>query len=488
MGPRRKAGQLLIGLFLLPLTAFGALTVTDRGTGGSNASSSSLVVTPASNLAVGSTGVLCYSGDNANAASANTLSSFTDSVGNTWTRRQTASSSTANSNVEVAIFTSYLTHAITTSDNITIALTAATVAKTWTLSEVVPASGALALYINGAAPASVTSGTPTINISTELGVAIVGMGGAESADTYVGDADTLNGSWSTKQSNGQGTGATGNSIVSQSKVTTTDASDQTFNPTLTSADTRLAYVVLFETDPKVRSIGQSAASESTTTITVTDGIASGSMAVLAFAGDNAGSGGNTANIPTSITDSKSNTWTLQRTSINDPGNASAGVETGLYTSVLSSALVAGDTVGVAYQAVNVSAKCWAIYEFPTYTTIVGSSSPGSGNASSFSSSLGTVNNGNVVIALLGMEGADGTVTADTDTTNGTWSFPALYTTGTNVTGDISLISQYKIVTATATQTWDVSWTGGSNDEAVIRLTLAPASTTPTYLHFFDFFP
>jgi hypothetical protein len=114
-----------------------------------------------------------------------------------------------------------------------------------------------------------------------------------------------------------------------------------------------------------RSVGRDAASSTTTTITLTDPIAAGSTGVLGLSADNMGALGAAANIPTSITDSKSNTWTLRQTVINDPGAAGGGIEVGIYTCLLGTALARGDTLTVTYP-VAVASDTWVIWEFAGY--------------------------------------------------------------------------------------------------------------------------
>jgi hypothetical protein len=487
MGFDSKARQLLICFCLLPTAAFGALTVTDRGTGGSNASSSTETVTPASNMAAGSMGVLCYGGDNANGTSTNIPATITDSVGNVWTRRPDAVASGANLATESAIYTAQLTTAFTTSNNLVINFTVATVAKAWTLMEVAPAAGSVVMVVNDKTATFLAQTTRTLTLPVQTNAVMIGTNSIESADTFVGDADTLNGNWSTKQSIGQGTGAAGAAIISQWKVVNA-AGVQTYDPTFTSADGAAAVLAAIETNSSARAASALNTAESTSTIPIKNAIAQGSMAVLAIAADNQGSLGSTAVLPTSITDSKSNTWTQRKTIINDPGAAGAGVEVGLYTCVLGTALDLTDSLSVPYQAaVSVTSKAWAIWEFPTYTTFdVGSGNTNTGLGTAVTTGATSITNAHLIIAMMGAEGPDTVTAFDTDTTNGSWSKPAWASTGSNATTDMSMATQYKIVNATGNQTWDATIT--STDWATATISISAVSATATSLHFFDFFP
>lgn len=231
---------------------FATPTVSDRGSGNHNSSAASITITPGSNSASGSMGVLVVALDNGGSAGANTIAptSATDSVGNVWTLRINPlfDNGAASAGVEVAFYTAPLTTAFTTSNNVVLTWLSSTsiTAKAWALFEVVPTAGKTISYITGAAGTGSTTGTPTVTTgSITSGDVVIGGGGAESADTWAGDADTSNGSWSTHQHNAAGTGTSGMSVTAQSKVVTGTAT-QTYNPTLTSVDTILGWVQLRE--------------------------------------------------------------------------------------------------------------------------------------------------------------------------------------------------------------------------------------------------
>jgi hypothetical protein len=471
---RSRTMKLALFFILFPLTIFAALTGTDRGTGANTTTEASTTIQPSGTLAAHSSGVLCLALDNANAVTLNTPTSITDSVGNVWYRRTALSNSGANTAVESAIYSARIVTPLTSSDSIVVTYTAVSVtAKAWTITEVVPSSGNYVLFSQANTGVQSATGAPTINTQqVTLGQMVVAMGAAESADTWAGDADTTNGTWSTQQHNGAGTGAAGMSISSQNKVVTASAI-QTYNPTLTSADTRLAWAFFQEADIRARASAESAAIEATTTIDVVLPLASGSMGVLCVAADNNGAGGSAAVLPTSITDSKSNTWTLQKTAIYDPGAAAAGVEIGIYTSTLTTSLVVGDTLTMTYQAaVSVTGKCWSLWEFSNAT---GYSTGGVGAGSTTASpsiTTSSITAPNYVIAMAGAEG-DNTWVPDSDTTNGTWSTMLTNGSGTGLAG-MTIISQYKTVSTSGTQTYNPTLTSADVIDGWIELT-APAT-------------
>lgn len=482
--------RILILLLLGAVTAHGALTLTDRGTGSSNSSTASIACSPASTLAAGSTGVLCFAGDNGNGASINIPAKITDSVGNIWYLFTNVKSGSANAAVETGMYVSYLTTQLTSSDNVTITFTAASItAKCYTFTEIAPASGLLALVKNGGSTiANATTGTPTVTTNI-IGNAdcVVAMGGAQSGDTWAGDADTTLGSWSTQQHTGVGSGASGISITSQYKVVTAGNSSQTYNPTLTSAICDLTYILFTETDPKARAPLSTTNSTASLTINFYKPLAAGSLGVICVAVDNAGTNGASQNLPSSAVDTQGNTWTLQQTGIFDNGTASQGVEIGIYTSVLATALdassgsPAGDDVVFTFTIANAAAKSSAVWEFTNSTYVTGGVGSGATTGSP-SVTTGSITSGDTVIGLCGAETGD-TFVSDSDTTNGSWS-TRQNAGATNSASGMALTTQYKTVNATGAQTYNPTLT--SADTMIGWIEIAPLNVSQN--SFLMFFP
>lgn len=467
----------------------GTITPTDRGTGNNTtASSTTITVAPSGTMTAGNYGILVLGIDNANGATGNlTTTSYTDSVGNIWKEVINQIGGVANSNGEIHVLVSKLTANFTTGDSLTINLTAGSTSETWALTEAAISAGQL-LYCGGQFSTVATSANPTISPVTapSTGDLAIGIGVAESADTWVADSDTLLGSWSTMQHTAANTGVTGTSmsIITQTKVVTGNQT-QIYNPTLTSADVSVGEVFFTETNVNARAVANNNATQSTTTITVTSPMAIGSIGVLSIAGDNSNTNGSTANFPTSITDSKSNTWTLRQTGIFDNGTANQGVEIGIYTSVLTSALVFGDTLTCTYQSTTVIGKAWTIWEFPplaggTMSYVTGGIETNLTGTTTQTPSIttGSIPNGDYVVGACGAETVNAFV-GDSDTTNGTWSVQA--TSGAyGGAGSLStaVTSQWKKVTATATQTYNVD-AGSSVDTHIgwIEINESAVATT-----------
>lgn len=241
----------LIMLLTLCGPVSAAITATNRGSGGNTTGATSVTVTPASNLAAGSMGVIVVAADNAGAAgnNANCNASMTDSAGNTWTKRLNVwfDNGAASAGIELCIYTGELASALTTAGNVVVGFGNSVTAKSWTLTEVVPTAGFVPQFVTGAGGTGATSATPTVTTSSiTAGNVVVGGGAAEATLAWTGDADSTNGTWANEQEIGNGTGTSGAAVTSQVKVVTATAT-QTYNPTLTSADQIIGWIEITET-------------------------------------------------------------------------------------------------------------------------------------------------------------------------------------------------------------------------------------------------
>lgn len=206
--------------------------------------------------------------------------------------------------------------------------------------------------------------------------------------------------------------------------------------------------------------------------------ASGSMAILALAYDNSGASG--ADPFTSISDNTGNTWTSRDNRLNDPGAASAGSTLRIFTTAVGT-LGTGTTITVNFGS-STTAKSWTLTEvtaavnfIPFFITNGGAT----GTSTTPTVTTGSITNGDMVFGAMANEG-NATVTADSDTTNGTWSTQQTVNNGTG-TGGMQVASQFKVVNATATQTYNLTLSA-SGDWAIgwIQLREVPAlvSTDP----------
>jgi hypothetical protein len=230
-----------------------AITCTARGTYNNNTSATTSTFSPSGNFAAGSWAVLVLSADNSGTSgTAENFTSVTDSLGNTWTERNTCiyDPGAANAGIQGSFYTTdQSAGTLTTGTTITVTFGAATVADCGALWEVIPTSGyaiAFGTFADGTGSATTT---PTVTTSSITSGDIV-IGGLfneyGTAQTVTEDGDATNGAWSTQQTNEVGTTGSGNTVSSQYKVVTATAT-QTYNPTLgTSSDVILAWVSLTE--------------------------------------------------------------------------------------------------------------------------------------------------------------------------------------------------------------------------------------------------
>ena len=207
-----------------------------------------------------------------------------------------------------------------------------------------------------------------------------------------------------------------------------------------------------------RGVGTHNTGATSFTLSPASNFAAGSLAVLVVAADNASTGGATNDFG-AVTDTHGNTWRLRRAPIFDNGAASAGVQGAIYTSDMKAGtLTTGSVITVNFGSSPV-AKAWTLMEIvPTSTQtriayFTGADGAGATTASPTITS-GTITNGNMVIAaLFNEQGTGQTVTQDGDTTNGNWSAQQTAEIGTTAAG-MTVASQRKVVTATATQTYN----------------------------------
>lgn len=218
-----------------------ALTYTSRGVGTHLSPSTTLTLQPTSNFTDGALAIICIAADNSSSGgSTNNIDSVTDSLGNKWVARTLPifDNGAASAGVQGAIFTTdQSAGTITSTTDITISFSAkSTTAKTVAWLEVTAGAGKKAMFLTGANSTGQASSTsPTVTTSSiEVGDLVVAMVAIEAgtSNSYTDDADTTNGTWSAAQYAEIGTTSAGSALGVQTKVQTTTASTQTFNPTL----------------------------------------------------------------------------------------------------------------------------------------------------------------------------------------------------------------------------------------------------------------
>lgn len=218
----------------------------------------------------------------------------------------------------------------------------------------------------------------------------------------------------------------------------------------------------------ISQVGSNNSATSTATLAVTAVTAAvGDWLVVMVAADNAGTNG--AASLSSVTDSAGNSYTMT-SSTYDPGAASAGASFGLFRARITATLTGG-TVTANFSP-NTTAKAMVIYKIaPGANEAVAFDRVGAGYTGTTKSiTASAVTNGYTIFAGMAVE-TNAAVTADTDTTNGSWSsqYTDMGNTGTS-SASMRVCGQYKTVTATGDQTFN---TATSGDGAVNWLTLYP---------------
>lgn len=229
-----------------------------------------------------------------------------------------------------------------------------------------------------------------------------------------------------------------------------------------------------------RGTGNSTTGATSIACSPTSTIAQNSLGVLAIAYDNSGtSGADPYSGGSSFTDSVGNTWNNRNGITFDPDVADGGVCIRIFTSgMLVAALTSSDTVTISFSA-TVPCKAWAFHEVtgsvgtPTYVT--GGSSTATLGAG-IAMTTGSITNTDMVICAGGYESNSAT-TGDSDTTNGSWSTQQTDVANTGTSGtSIRVTSQRKVVSATATQSYNISLVA---DHAAAWIEVSEVIGTPT---------
>jgi len=211
-----------------------------------------------------------------------------------------------------------------------------------------------------------------------------------------------------------------------------------------------------------------------TTLAITPGssFTAGTFGVLVVAVDNEGSGGNTAIAPSTVTDSVGNVWTRRLSGIRDPGAAGAGAEVAIYTADVTTALTTSNNITITWGgSTSPVAKAWTltqiaadtgkIIQFGRSTTAANDSSTTPSVATAMSVAAGDI----VVGGGAAEKPSSETWSADGDTSNGTWT--AAQTTGFGTTTSaMSVQSELKVTTGTATQTYNPAFSPTARDWVV----------------------
>jgi len=203
--------------------------------------------------------------------------------------------------------------------------------------------------------------------------------------------------------------------------------------------------------------GTTANNSSSTSVTISPSgnFAASSMGYVAISLDNSTTGGG-AQPSITCTDTLGNTWTRRITDTRTGGSANDGCEAAVFTtSQNAGALTTGDTITISWT--NAAGSKTVVLREITGTAPTYSNSASATAASSTAPTITTASltSGDLVMGSLHTEvGGSTTVTADSDTSNGTWSAMTRVTQGTGAAGGSGTGVQSKVTTGTATQTFN----------------------------------
>jgi len=204
----------------------------------------------------------------------------------------------------------------------------------------------------------------------------------------------------------------------------------------------------------------------------------GTMAVLVLAYNNAGAFG--ADPFTSVTDSNGNTWTTRQSYLRDPGSGSEGCVLRILTSMQNGGTLTTGSVITLNASPEVDRAAWTLSEVSSSTGtpfyVTGGTTSASGTTATITSS--SITNTNMIFGGFAAED-EAAITADSDTTNGSWSTQqtAVNTTAGTGASAMRVCSQRKIVNADGAQTYNLSWSGSTNDAAIGWIEISDISET-----------
>jgi hypothetical protein len=207
-------------------------------------------------------------------------------------------------------------------------------------------------------------------------------------------------------------------------------------------------------------------------------IAVDSVLIARLALDNSGTSGAATTV--SVTDPRSNTWTVLAAANRTPGSAANdGTSCRIAYCVVANAYTDGDSLTFNYgnstTANSIVVEEWAGIDNTTPVAVASTTATGASTAPSVSRTPTAA--GQLLYVASAAEGPQGdTFTQDTDTTDGTWSgLSRVASTSGTAASNQATAGGRKVVTGTSAQTWTATIT--SRDWAVVGLVFAPAPTS-----------
>lgn len=180
----------------------------------------------------------------------------------------------------------------------------------------------------------------------------------------------------------------------------------------------------------------------------------------------------------SFTDASGNTWTRGNTK-NNTASSATKVAVAFYSTEVTTAIVSAAVTYTPGQ--SVAAKAFTVYRFTGGTaTNVGTPNNTADGVTSISLAWGVGTTDDLLIgATANEDNESASYTFDTDTDGGSWSTGVK--NGTDSGGsasNITVLSQYKIMTSTANQTWNLTFDSADTTMILTKFAAPSVSSTP----------
>lgn len=266
-----------------------ALTITDEGNGTSTSSSATVVTGATIDASLGDWLAAIIAADNAGASGVSSISSVTDSAGNTWTQRAVinrTAGGVANDGTTLGIFTAAVSSALT-GGTVTANFSPNTTSKAIQVYRIQPGVSESVQFVasdtTGSTGSALSHSAPTVSVTN--GDTIFGCAALETSTAITGDSDTTNGNWSgviTRLAN-TGTNLTSTTCASQYKTVSATGNQDWACTTAGFEDSARSYLILRAVLSGI--LGTASITEADDTLTATSGLTIAGMLSATEAND-----------------------------------------------------------------------------------------------------------------------------------------------------------------------------------------------------------
>lgn len=220
--------------------------------------------------------------------------------------------------------------------------------------------------------------------------------------------------------------------------------------------------------------GASTTSSTTVTITTTRNVKVGQTIIVCVATDNL-----SATTPTfTYSDTAGNAYSARQQKANN-ATAAAGIAGGIGVAKVTAALASGSTITVTTSG-NVAQKAAQAFVFENVAdSLRNATTAASGASTAPAVTTGSATTGDLVFAAIARESNATPSAYDSDTTNGNWSTAvnSVSVSGGTATSRVGIASQYKIVTASATQAYNNTLPASTDWAAMAVVLIGEVGTT-----------